>query len=148
MQVDPVVKAVWFFCALAAVSISDLLTRRIPNVFSILIAAAGLLTTHPAHFAAQMTGALAALPFLAAAILFPDRVGGGDIKFVAAAGLFLGHSSTLWGVIFGLVSAIGYAFLRAGIGKVRKESIAVNQISIPMAPFLSAGFAASYLLKV
>ena len=88
MQVDPVVKAVWFFCALAAVSISDLLTRRIPNVFSILIAAAGLLTTHPAHFAAQMTGALAALPFLVAAILFPDRVGGGDIKFVAAAGLF------------------------------------------------------------
>ena len=77
MQVDPVVKAVWFFCALAAVSISDLLTRRIPNVFSILIAAAGLLTTHPAHFAAQMTGALAALPFRTGRrrAFFSERIG-------------------------------------------------------------------------
>jgi len=96
-----------------------------------------------------MLGPLAALPFLGVAMIFPDRAGGGDIKFVAAAGFVLGLLPALWGSILGLAIAIGYAAARAGIEKhCTSTPTPIGQIAIPLAPFLSIGFATFYVLEV
>ena len=118
---------------LVLTSVVDLRRHRIPNTFCILTAVAGLI----------------ALPFLGVAMIFPDRAGGGDIKFVAAAGFVLGLLPALWGSILGLAIAIGYAAARAGIEKhCTSTPTPIGQIAIPLAPFLSIGFATFYVLEV
>ena len=132
---------------LVLASVVDLRQHRIPNTFCILIAVAGAIS--PARFIGQMLGPLAALPFLGVAMIFPDRAGGGDIKFVAAAGFVLGLLPALWGSILGLAIAIGYAAARAGIEKhCTSTPTPIGQIAIPLAPFLSIGFAIFYVLEV
>ena len=130
---------------LVLTSVVDLRRHRIPNTFCILTAVA----ISPARFIGQMLGPLAALPFLGVAMIFPDRAGGGDIKFVAAAGFVLGLLPALWGSILGLAIAIGYAAARAGIEKhCTSTPTPIGQIAIPLAPFLSIGFATFYVLEV
>ena len=132
---------------LVLASVVDLRRHRIPNTFCILTAVA--IAISPARFIGQMLGPLAALPFLGVAMIFPDRAGGGDIKFVAAAGFVLGLLPALWGSILGLAIAIGYAAARAGIEKhCTSTPTPIGQIAIPLAPFLSIGFAIFYVLEV
>ncbi len=102
MPADAAVRSVWFFCTLALASAADLRRHLIPNTFCILTAVAGLIAISPARFVGQILGPLAALPFLGVAMIFPDRAGGGDIKFVASVGFVLGLLPTLWGGILGL----------------------------------------------
>ncbi|MBS7225312.1 MAG: prepilin peptidase [Clostridiaceae bacterium] len=97
MPADAAVRSVWFFCTLALASAADLRRHLIPNTFCILTAVAGLIAISPARFVGQILGPLAALPFLGVAMIFPDRAGGGDIKFVASVGFVLGLLPTLWG---------------------------------------------------
>ena len=97
----------------------------------------------------QILGPLAALPFLGVAMIFPDRAGGGDIKFVASVGFVLGLLPTLWGGILGLSLAIGYAAARACIEKhCAATPTPIGEIAIPLAPFLAIGFAIFYVLEV
>ena len=132
MPADAAVRSVWFFCTLALASAADLRRHLIPNTFCILTAVA-----------------LAALPFLGVAMIFPDRAGGGDIKFVASVGFVLGLLPTLWGGILGLSLAIVYAAARACIEKhCAATPTPIGQIAIPLAPFLSIGFAIFYVLEV
>ena len=82
-------------------------------------------------------------------MIFPDRAGGGDIKFVASVGFVLGLLPTLWGGILGLSLAIVYAAARACIEKhCAATPTPIGQIAIPLAPFLSIGFAIFYVLEV
>lgn len=149
MPADIAFQAAWFFAILVLASIVDLRRHHIPNTFCILTAAAGLIAISPAHFIGQMLGPFAALPFLGVAMVFPERAGGGDIKFVAAAGFVLGLLPTLWGGILGLSLAIGYAAARACIEKhCAATPTPIGQIAIPLAPFLSLGFATFYVLEV
>ena len=149
MPADAAFQAAWFFCALALASAADLRRHLIPNTFCILTAAAGLISISPARFVGQILGPLAALPFLGVAMIFPDRAGGGDIKFVAAVGFVLGLLPTLWGGVLGLSLAIGYAVVRACIEKrCAATPTPIGQIAIPLAPFLSLGFAMFYVLEV
>ena len=143
MPADAAVRSVWFFCTLALASAADLRRHLIPNTFCILTAIS------PARFVGQILGPLAALPFLGVAMIFPDRAGGGDIKFVASVGFVLGLLPTLWGGILGLSLAIGYAAARACIEKhCAATPTPIGQIAIPLAPFLSIGFAIFYVLEV
>jgi len=121
------------------------------KVFCILASSSAnfFCSSPPLRFIGQMLGPLAALPFLGVAMIFPDRAGGGDIKFVAAAGFVLGLLPALWGSILGLAIAIGYAAARAGIEKhCTSTPTPIGQIAIPLAPFLSIGFATFYVLEV
>ncbi len=82
-------------------------------------------------------------------MIFPDRAGGGDIKFVTSVGFVLGLLPTLWGGILGLSLAIGYAAARACIEKhCAATPTPIGEIAIPLAPFLSIGFAIFYVLEV
>lgn len=149
MLADAAFQTAWFFCALALASVSDLRSHHIPNSICILTAAAGLIAISPARFISQILGSVVALPFLGMAILFRDRMGGGDIKFIAAVGFAIGLFPTLWGVILGMLVAISYAVVRASIEKhCAATPTPIDQIAIPLAPFLSIGFATFYILEV
>lgn len=113
-------------CALLiAESVFDGMTREIPDCLHLLIAIAGLIgfQTVPA----LLGFALVPLPFFIAA-LKTDKMGGGDVKLMAACGFALGVTDGLWMMIWGLLLALLWnAAFRRG------------KNSLPLAPFLAVG---------
>lgn len=137
-------QAAFFVALLLAASIIDCRKRVIPNTVCILIAAAGLISFSPA----RLLGPLSALPLLIAAMSKEGGMGGGDIKFTAAAGLVLGFWSGLWGLTLGLALAILFHGARLLTPRFReKRTKPVRRAALPLAPFLSTGFAALYFLN-
>ncbi len=119
-----------FAILLLIATYTDLKKREIPDKLSIAIVVLALFDFHP-------LGLLSALPFLVAAMINPEGIGGGDIKLTAAVGLYLGFSKTLVGVVLALIlSIITYWVLC--IGKQKQE---VSK-AMPLAPFLTIGFLA------
>lgn len=133
-----------FFSLLLAVSMIDCQKRIVPNALCAMIAGVGLLLFRPS----QLLGPLAALPLLAAAIYQPGSIGGGDIKLTAASGFVLGITGGLWGMVLGLALAILFYVAGWSVQKLRKgKCTAPRQTALPLAPFLSLGFTAIYILN-
>ncbi len=132
------VQAVLFAVLLVAASAIDIRERIIPNSICVMLALAGLIGFSPV----RLLGILAALPLFIAAAVKPGSIGGGDIKLTAACGLVLGASGAVAGLVFGLAAMLlFFAGHRMVIGHTRKES----NPALPMAPFLSLGFAGAYV---
>jgi len=132
-----------FFSLLLAVSILDFQKRLIPNTLCALIAMVGLLAFRPE----QLLGPLAALPLLAAAMYKTGSIGGGDIKFTAASGFVLGVAGGLSGMALGLTLAMLFYAISWGVQKLRmRKCMSPRQTALPLAPFLSIGFALIYIL--
>lgn len=132
-----------FFALLAWASITDVRKRIVPNTACIGIAAAGLLCFSPLN----LLGALAAVPLLAAALCSQEGIGGGDVKLAAAAGSLLGFGGGVAGLILGLCAFLLFALVwKAGQKLAGKPKTSGARLSLPMAPFLSLGFFAAYLL--
>ena len=127
-----------------AASVWDLREKRIPNGLIGLMAAAWVLIVTPFLFLQTDQGAACALDgalgfllggglFLAVYLISRRGLGGGDVKFMAVSGLFLGLNGVLPAVLCGsiLASLTGGALI---LGKRihRKDSI-------PLVPFLYAG---------
>lgn len=102
MEVNNTLQTVLFSFLLIAASVWDIRKRIIPDSTCILIALTGLIDFSPVNF----LGILAALPFLTAALCKPDSIGGGDIKFTAAAGLAIGFWGCVVGLILGLTACM------------------------------------------
>ncbi len=126
------VQTVVFIGLLGAAAVSDLKKRIIPDWVNCMIALTSLLCFSPE----KLLGILAALPFLLAAM--QGGMGGGDVKLIAASGLVLGFHRTMFGCITGLCVMLCFAAGSVGVCRHRK--------AYPMAPFLMAGFLATYLL--
>lgn len=125
-------QAVLFTALLLSAAWIDYRKHIIPNILNLGIALSALLCFQPG----KVSGILAALPFLAAAM--GGKMGGGDVKLVAASGLVLGLWDTLSGCVAGLFLMLCVCLVTPG-GLRQKEAR-------PMAPFLSAGFLAAYFL--
>ncbi|MFI3228513.1 MAG: A24 family peptidase [Clostridia bacterium] len=121
-----------FVSALLYASYNDVKKREIPDKVCLFIALLSLFNFH-------IFGIFSALPFLVAALIAPSHMGGGDIKLVAVASLYLGFWTTIYALIIGLSlsSIIHYsiAFFYKNKSKM-----------IPLAPFLSAGFIISLII--
>ena len=76
---------------------------------------------------------------LSAAMITHGGIGGGDIKLAGVLGLAAGFYEIVAALILGLVAASIAALIQSYIYKTR-------HIYTPLAPFLSAGFAASLIL--
>ena len=83
-------------------------------------------------------GIFAFLLFLIVAMIF-GGIGGGDIKLAGVLGLAAGFFEITAALMLGLVAASIAALIQSYIYKTR-------HIYTPLAPFLSAGFAASLIL--
>ncbi len=129
-QVLALIQAVLFAAFLLAASWTDHRKHIIPDSLNLGIALSALLCFQPEN----LWGILAAVPFLAAAM--GGRMGGGDVKLVAACSLVLGFWDTMAGCVTGLFLMLCSCLVPPG-GLQRKKAR-------PMAPFLSAGFLAAY----
>ncbi|MBU5445240.1 A24 family peptidase [Paenibacillus sp. MSJ-34] len=128
-----IVKGVLFACLLVWASISDIRKREIPDVLPAGIFFIGLIHVSllPALLGLFATG----LPFFTAAILTRGKIGGGDIKLMAACGFVLGVSGGILQTILGLsLALIGWLFQSVTTGfKLCRNT------AMPLAPFLAVG---------
>ena len=143
MQGNSIVQVVLFFCLMICAAYIDIRKREIPPPIWISVAAVSFLDFRIKN----LLGILAALPLLIiAAWIAPNRLGGGDIKFAAAAGLVLGLQVTNYGVIIGLTLQVLIFIAYALLKKMKKQE--VRNYSMPLAPCLAIGFLAVYLMKL
>lgn len=144
LPLPELLQAGFFVALLLAASVMDCRRRIIPNSICVLIAATGLISFSPA----RLLGPLASLPLLIAAMGKEGAMGGGDIKLTAAAGMVLGLRGGLWGMALGLAMAILFHGMRALVRRLRrKEKEPAPRASLPLAPFLSIGFTALFILN-
>lgn len=122
----------------------DLRERRIPNALNALLAASGL-----AFRAALAPGWAALLPALVAPLAVtatfltliaamkwlrrPGTLGMGDVKFLAAAGIWVGFVGTTWVFVVASLLALAFTVARA---PWRKPDF---RAALPFSPFLAAG---------
>lgn len=127
-----------FVCLLLQVSICDIRTLKIPDRLNLTILVLGLIRQLTAQEPAWETAAggllAVALPMYLLAVAFPGSIGGGDIKFTAAAGVFLGAASVLQGAATGMLVAGVY-----GAGLLLRHKKTARQ-TFALGPFLAAGF--------
>lgn len=110
---------------LMVAGVFDLATHEIPNSLHLLIAMVGLIGFQV--LPALLGFLLVPLPFLIAA-LKTEKIGGGDVKLMAASGFALGVTGGVWMMIWGLSAALLWTCL-----------FCRRQKSLPLAPFLAFG---------
>lgn len=134
------IQAVFFLVLLLWTAVIDIKTRTIPDRLSVLIALTALFSFERWN----LTGVLAAIPFLCAALTC-GGMGGGDVKLMAACGLVLGFSYGMMAQMIGLSLIL---FYYAVYYLVRRGRGGMVQTSFPLAPFLAAGCIISYVIKL
>jgi len=142
MQVSSILQGVLFSSLLLAASYTDIKRREIPDTICLLLVLTGFL-----EFSFQnLLGIFVALPFLIAAMLRENGIGGGDIKLTASVGFGLGFWKGIYGLIIGLtLLVVLYIMIRIS-SIIRKKQVAKN-LSMPLAPFLGIGFLIIYFIN-
>lgn len=106
----------------------DWRTYQIPDRLHLLLLLAGCLEV---RLAPAILGLLVVpLPFLTAAIYTDGKIGGGDIKLMAAAGFCVGVTKGVWMMVIGLFLGICWS-------RIYQRGQA--EASLPLAPFLAVG---------
>lgn len=126
-----------FLCVLTVTAMVDLDTMEIPNGFVIAAAVVGILSIGAfpeLSIISRIIGVFSvSVPLLLITLLVPGGFGGGDIKLMAACGIFLGWKLSLLSLCFGLLTGGFYGiWLLAARKKGRKDHFAFG-------PFLCLG---------
>jgi len=130
-----------FGCAAAGI---DIKTKKIPNALILAMLASWAATIAPALIldagtaAALLRDSAAGLAaggavFVSVYIVSRRGLGGGDVKFMAAAGLYIGFPGTLSAMLYGTALAALTGVLLLLLKKAGPKD------AIPLAPFLCAG---------
>ncbi len=148
MPVNPaspgvVLQAVLFLFLLAAVSVCDIKSREIPDSLQTAIALLSLLHFSPWNLA----GAFTALPYLLVALVGkePRGIGGGDIKLAASMGIMLGLPASLAASVMGLSVFTVYGLICSCVRRLKGRP---GRTAYPVGPFLAAGAAMAYFMKI
>lgn len=131
-------------CGGYAASLTDLLERRVPNRLVLALAAAWLLILSPlalydpaSAVAIALNGLIGlvmdGVVMLAVYLASRKGLGGGDVKLMCAAGLYLGYDGALSVLLYGSVLAA-----LAALVLILAKKMTVKD-AIPLAPFLYAG---------
>ena len=118
---------------LLSVSLIDAETQTIPDRLNLALAVCGAVSVllSPADWLPHVIGALCvSVPMFLLCLVIDGAFGGGDIKLMAAAGLFLGWQNTLLAMFFGrpFLAAIGLSDAALSIG----GSVIVMLVAIRM----------------
>lgn len=145
MQANSIAQAVLFPCLLIVAAVWDIRKRMIPDSVCILIFLSGLLSFRPDN----LWGALFTLPFFLAALVDKKSVGGGDIKFLAAACSVLGVNASIWGFALAIPLPVGICIFKLlqNIYRHRKKPWRVR-FEIPFIPVLTVGLLPAYFMKI
>lgn len=133
-----------FFGLLFAIAWIDYKTMRIPNRLNAAVLAAGIcsIVTVPGPTVLQrLLGMIAVSGSMVLIVLIlPGGFGGGDIKLMAAGGLFLGLEGCLLAVMLGVFAGgLCAAFLVIWKNAKGKDVF-------PFGPFLCGGMMASFVI--
>lgn len=123
---------------------SDFKKKRVSNSLVLAMLAAWLILLVPQLFyhteqalAAALSGALgfliAGILFLLVYLISRKGLGGGDVKFMAAAGLYLGMNGVFPAMLWGAVLASIVGLILIATKKLGKKD------TIPLVPFLYVG---------
>lgn len=82
--------------------------------------------------------------WLTTAYIVPDKLGGGDIKLCAAVSIVIGFNPTTYGILIAF-SIMSLVWLVMSFFKSKQE---VASFSLPLAPFLTAGFLTTYYMNL
>ena len=129
-----------FLLLLVACAAADINVGIVPDIIVMLIAILGgvkYFVTEPVSLSTTLPHLIGAVcvsvPMLLIALLIKGAFGGGDIKLMAAAGLYLGWKFTLAGVAIGLFAAGLYSIYLILFKKAGFKS------KLRVAPFLAYG---------
>lgn len=145
MQANNIASAV-FFCGLLIVSaVWDIRKRMIPDSICIFIFLAGLINFSPVN----LWGALFSLPFFLVALIDKRSMGGGDIKFLAAACSVLGVNASIWGFALAIPLPVGICIFKV-LQNVyhRQKKLWRVRFDVPLIPILTVGLIPAYFLKL
>ena len=127
---------------LLSVALIDAETQLIPDRLNLALAVCGVLGTllSPAGWLSHLIGAFCvSVPMLLLCLVIDGAFGGGDIKLMAAAGLFLGWQNTLLAMFLGILGGGLYGiWLLAAKRADKKDHFAFG-------PFLCAGIVIAML---
>lgn len=132
-----IVKGFLFAEVLLVAAFHDIRTRTVPDAIHLLILLMGLIRLNPLQSVLGLI--VVPLPFYIVACWKENNIGGGDIKFVAACGFFLGIERGYVGSLIGLIIAVLISGLIAWIKKDKA-------VSIPLVPYLGVGEFIGYVL--
>jgi leader peptidase (prepilin peptidase)/N-methyltransferase len=127
---------------LAALSVIDLATRRLPNVLVAALFVVGLV--HPlvriTNWRMMLTGAaFGAVMFGLLGLLGRGALGAGDVKLAIAIGAVLGLPAAIWGLVLGILAGgLGAILLLVTRSATRKDKMAYG-------PYLAAGAWVTYM---
>jgi leader peptidase (prepilin peptidase) / N-methyltransferase len=126
-----------FLAVLAAITLTDLERRVIPNAILLVGSLIGLAivgATDPASLPERLAAAAGAGGFLLLfALVYPRGMGMGDVKLAAVMGLFLGASvvpALFVGIVFGAL---------VGFGLMLRHGSTARKHAVPFGPFLAIG---------
>ncbi|MCM1277049.1 MAG: A24 family peptidase [Lachnospiraceae bacterium] len=119
-------------------SVIDIKTREIPNWISVAVLFAAI----PNFYFEKLWGVTVAIIFFSVA-LATEKIGGGDVKLVAALSIVCG----LWGsfalLLFAQIAMLIFYGVSVIVQKLRGKTASK---SLPFVPFLFIGYLASNLI--
>ena len=126
------------------ISVSDIKTKTIPNKLVLIMLAAWVVTMIPLTLLdteiaymlvidSLIGFAVGGIIFLLAYIISRKGLGGGDVKFMAVAGLYLGFYGVIPAMLYGSILAAITGIVLLIIKKLGRKD------KMPFAPFLYAG---------
>lgn len=133
-----------FYILLIHISITDILSHRIPDHSNTAILILGIikLVIVESNRSTYLCGIFAvSVPLLLIAILSKGGIGGGDIKLSAACGLYLGTKQVLYGTCFGIILAGLYVGMKIICKKMNLNS------RVALGPFLGIGYLLTFLFS-
>lgn len=144
INISTVLTILLFLALLSIISSVDIATMEIPNTFVIAALVLGIIsiftmpgTSLPSRILGMF---VVSVPLLFITLLIPGAFGGGDIKLMAACGLFLGTKLTLLSFTFAVLTGGLYGIWLLVMKKKRgKEHFAFG-------PFLCLGMAAALFI--
>ena len=127
-----------------AAAVSDIKAKKIPNTLVLAMMGAWVLTMAPKLIVdtedaiALLLGSLIGFAvggglFLLVYAVSRKGLGGGDVKFMAGAGLYLGLSGTMTSMLYGTILAALTGLILILLKKLGRKD------AMPLAPFIYAG---------
>lgn len=121
-------------------SVCDIKERKVEDYVPIMLMLIGFINVSPTVlFSRAMAFAISFALIFVIAIISNNKIGGADVKFIPACFFVLGAGRGAFGLILGLLFAEIGTLIR---NKIRKS----EDKTLPLIPYLSAGFLVGYLI--
>lgn len=133
-------KATLILAVFLFASVCDIKERKVEDYVPIMLLLIGLINISPIIlFSRAMAFAISFALMFVIAVISNNKIGGADVKFIPACFFILGAARGTFGLISGLLFAVIGTMIRNKVKKTEDKTL-------PLIPYLSAGFLIGYLV--